>query len=226
MKNNNQKSGWCSAAKPVPSVRAFSRMPAQYLTDSRLKERELRVLLALSAHANDETGECSPSQLRLAALCGFWRTARASEHCPSPSGKIPDTWLLSRIIKTLASYGYLKTARAPGYNQRNTYRLAFPDIDAENRTYKDFFTARDEQTSAEQEVIESDEHFYSDKLTGALLSRQDIIDAIKSFQETNEKLVPDAALTHFSLTWDSVAVLASDAEEPEFYEEDFCTGDD
>lgn len=84
----------------------FAKVPLKALTDERLKDRELRVLIALYSFVNGNTGECYPSHEQIADRC---KGIRAKD--------------VSCITKRLVELGWISKTGNGGRSSRANYTL-------------------------------------------------------------------------------------------------------
>lgn len=85
---------------------AIMDLESGFLTDSRLGKRDLKVLVAIVAHADKQTGECWPSRSRLSKLTGIHESN------------------ISSATKNLTNWGYIKKIHSVG--KCNRYRVQKP----------------------------------------------------------------------------------------------------
>ena len=89
---------------------AIMDLESGFLSDKRLGKRDLKVLIALVAHADKETGECFPSRNRLSKLTGIHESN------------------ISSSTKNLTDWGYIKKIHSGG--KCNRYRILKPLVNS------------------------------------------------------------------------------------------------
>jgi len=106
-------------ARPLPGVElhGFAAVPARLVADRSISHTELRLLLALAAHAGPEQ-ECWPGVERLAAIIDV-------------SGR-----QVRRVLRSLEAKGYVevfKREKPDGTQTSNLYRLRFARWDSDGQ---------------------------------------------------------------------------------------------
>lgn len=133
----------------------FGFCPVQLLLDPELGPRELRVFLCLAVHADSATGKCTPSQDRIAEMCGYYKKGK------------PDRSLVSTLIHNLVLRGWVKNLGQQGFNRTNVYQVRVPkDIEfrsVSTRRTEQYIQQRDDaelNRALQGEGFESSQDFF------------------------------------------------------------------
>lgn len=94
--------------KPGGGSHRFAKFPLFAIADTRLKDRERRVLAVLCVYANTD-GQCKPSRKTIAAYAGISKIEYISE-----------------ATKSLEKHGWLKKVVNRGAGHSNNYQLTIP----------------------------------------------------------------------------------------------------
>ena len=91
-------------------MKAFLDLDTGFLKDRRRGKRDIKVLVAIVAHADKHTGECWPSRSRLSELTGIHESN------------------ISSSTKNLTDWGYIKKIHSGG--KCNRYRILKPLVNS------------------------------------------------------------------------------------------------